>query len=104
MWLSAPCSSKETGKRLRIRGIISKGDVTTGAITSGDICIADLTVNAEKDGPHTERGAITLENVAGTVTAGEGFSALKSEKADAQITVNGTVLTEAVGASVVIGE
>ena len=78
-----------------------------GIIASGDIYIADLTnlnVSAGKDGLYTERGSIMLEDVASTITAGEDFSALKIEEADARITINGTVLTEVVGASIVIGD
>jgi hypothetical protein len=77
-------SAEEVGKLLVQSGY--------GVITGTDIFIEDLDalyVNTGRDGIYSEEGNITLKNVSGAITAGEGYAALKSDNLTAVITVNG---------------
>ena len=78
-----------------------------GLITSTDIFIEDLDalhVNTGRDGIYSETGSITLKNVSGTITAGEGYAALKVDNATAAITVNGNKMSEEIGTDFVFGD
>ena len=70
-----------------------------GLVTSGDIYVENLVlnVNAGMNGIYTEWGDIALEQVSGTITAGEGFAALESKNPDAILTVNGSELVGEIG-------
>ena len=76
-----------------------------GVITSTDICIENLDalyVNTGLDGIYSEEGNITLKNVSGAITAGEGYAALKSDHPNAVITVNGNEMSEKIDADFAI--
>ena len=73
-----------------------------GVITSTDMTIEELDalyVNTGRDGIYSEEGDITIQNVSGAITAGEGYTAVKSDNPDAVITVNGNEILGETGSA-----